>query len=131
MYIHMHKHTHMYMHTHTDTCTHTRIHVQAHRQMYRYTHVHTHRHTHTPKKSCSTSLFTHRARYCTLGGGREHSTVLPLLSLWSAIEQSDGSQCQRQIRPELQACKTALGDTLAPTIISTCQESENFSPNLG
>ncbi|CAI9574094.1 unnamed protein product, partial [Staurois parvus] len=45
--------------------------------MYRYTHVHTHRHKHT-LKSCSTSLLTHRAGYCTLGGGREHSTH-PLL----------------------------------------------------
>ncbi|CAI9601180.1 unnamed protein product, partial [Staurois parvus] len=58
--------------------------------MYKYTHVHTHRHmyncpcvhrnthvhVHTPLppiKSCSTSLFTHRSGYCTLGGGREHS----------------------------------------------------------
>ncbi|CAI9592741.1 unnamed protein product [Staurois parvus] len=42
--------------------------------MYRYTHVHAYTDTHTPIKSCSTSLFTHRAGYCTLGGGREHST---------------------------------------------------------
>ncbi|CAI9616818.1 unnamed protein product [Staurois parvus] len=43
--------------------------------MYRYTHVHTHTYTPpSPLKSCSTSLFTHRAGYCTLGGGREHST---------------------------------------------------------
>ncbi|CAI9615703.1 unnamed protein product, partial [Staurois parvus] len=41
--------------------------------MYRYTHVHTHRH-HPPIKSCSTSLFTHRSGYCTLGGCRKHST---------------------------------------------------------
>ncbi|CAI9581242.1 unnamed protein product [Staurois parvus] len=55
----MYTHTHMYIHT--DTCTHV--------------HVHTHTHTHTPPiQSCSTSLFTHRAGYCTLGGGREHST---------------------------------------------------------
>ncbi|CAI9580110.1 unnamed protein product, partial [Staurois parvus] len=80
----------MYTQTHvrTYTHTHTHIHVHTRRQMYRYTHVHTHRHmynctcihrptqthTHTPIKSCSTSLFTHRSRYCTLGGGREHST---------------------------------------------------------
>ncbi|CAI9589372.1 unnamed protein product, partial [Staurois parvus] len=53
----MHKHTYMYIHTDTCTCT----------------HVHLHTHTH-PIKCCSTSLFTHRAGYCTVGGGREHST---------------------------------------------------------
>ncbi|CAI9603153.1 unnamed protein product, partial [Staurois parvus] len=68
MYVHTHKHTHIHMYTHTyiyilaDTCTD------------RYTHVHTHTDTHTPIKSCSTSLFTHRAGYYTLGGGREHNT---------------------------------------------------------
>ncbi|CAI9593820.1 unnamed protein product [Staurois parvus] len=72
-YIHTCTCTHMYMHA--DTCTHT------------------HTHTHPPIKSCSTSLFTHRVGYCSLGGGREHSTLLALLSLRSAIEQS-GSQCQ-------------------------------------
>ncbi|CAI9553566.1 unnamed protein product, partial [Staurois parvus] len=75
------------MYTQTHTHVHTHIHVQIH--IYRYTHVHTHRHmymhtqthtnthmyTHThPIKSCSTLLFTHRSGYCTLGGGREHST---------------------------------------------------------
>ncbi|CAI9551396.1 unnamed protein product, partial [Staurois parvus] len=73
MYVHTHKHTHTQTHAHT----HTHIHVHTRRHMYRYTHVHTHRHTHTPpspQKSCSTSLFTHRAGYCTLGGGREQST---------------------------------------------------------
>ncbi|CAI9612174.1 unnamed protein product, partial [Staurois parvus] len=63
----------MYTHTHThrDTCTHT------HTCTYTKTHVHAHMYTHThtpPIKSCSTSLFTHRAGYCTLRGGREHST---------------------------------------------------------
>ncbi|CAI9580756.1 unnamed protein product, partial [Staurois parvus] len=52
--------THTYMYIHADTCTDTNMYI--------------HRHAHTPIKSCSTSLFTHRARYCTLGGGREHST---------------------------------------------------------
>ncbi|CAI9587160.1 unnamed protein product, partial [Staurois parvus] len=49
------------------------IHTQTHVHTYTYTHRHTHTHTH-PIKSCSTLLFTHRAGYCTLGGGREHST---------------------------------------------------------
>ncbi|CAI9618306.1 unnamed protein product, partial [Staurois parvus] len=83
--------TYTQTHVHTDTCTyihtnmyiHTQTHVHTHRHMYRYTHVHTHRHIHmhtqththtTPIKSCSTLLFTQRGRYCTPGGGREHST---------------------------------------------------------
>ncbi|CAI9549897.1 unnamed protein product [Staurois parvus] len=60
-------HTHMYMRTHTHTCTYTKTHVQ----------IHTCTYTQTPPpsiKSCSTSLFIHRSGYCTLGGGREHST---------------------------------------------------------
>ncbi|CAI9617051.1 unnamed protein product, partial [Staurois parvus] len=72
------------MYIHTDTCTHIHVHICRH--MYRYIHIHRHMYmhtqtptnahkcTHTPIKSCSTSLFTHRAGYCTLGGGREHST---------------------------------------------------------
>ncbi|CAI9606095.1 unnamed protein product [Staurois parvus] len=95
MYIHTQKHvhtdtctyihTHMYMHTDTCTNTHTSTYTQTHVQIHTYTdtctcihtHTHVHKHTHTPPppiKSCSTSLFTHRARYCTLGEGREHST---------------------------------------------------------
>ncbi|CAI9550376.1 unnamed protein product, partial [Staurois parvus] len=60
-------HTHGHMYTHTHTCTYMQTHVQIH------TCTHTHHHP-PPIKSCSTSLFTHRAGYCTLGGGREHST---------------------------------------------------------
>ncbi|CAI9587139.1 unnamed protein product [Staurois parvus] len=55
----MYMHTHMYIHTDTCTCIHTCTYTQT---------------PPPPIKSCSTSLFTHRARYCTLGGGREHST---------------------------------------------------------
>ncbi|CAI9583679.1 unnamed protein product, partial [Staurois parvus] len=74
MYIHTQKHVHTrtethvhtstYRHIHTGTCTHT------HTCTYTQTHVQIHRHI----KSCSTSLFTHKSRYCTLGGGREQST---------------------------------------------------------
>ncbi|CAI9590221.1 unnamed protein product, partial [Staurois parvus] len=70
--------TQTHVHTYTDTCTHIHTHVNAHtlvhtrRHMYKCTHVHVHTHTH-PIKSCSTSMFTHRSGYCTLGGGREHS----------------------------------------------------------
>ncbi|CAI9583720.1 unnamed protein product, partial [Staurois parvus] len=94
MYIHTHTETHAHRetctHTHTDTCTYTQTYVHTYtdtctyRHMYTQTHVctytqthtctHTQTHTHSPIKSCSTLLFTHRAGYCTLGGGREHST---------------------------------------------------------
>ncbi|CAI9609433.1 unnamed protein product [Staurois parvus] len=61
MYTHTHTHTHTYMYIHADTCTDT--------------HMYLHTDTCTcPIKSCSTSLFTHRAGYCTLRGGREHNT---------------------------------------------------------
>ncbi|CAI9578611.1 unnamed protein product [Staurois parvus] len=76
MYTHAQRHmyTHTYMYIHADTCTDT--------------HMNIHTQTHTPPppppiKSCSTSLFTHRSRYCTLGGGREHSTH-SLLSFYCA-----------------------------------------------
>ncbi|CAI9607472.1 unnamed protein product, partial [Staurois parvus] len=65
MYVHTHKHTH------TCTCPHKCTYTQTHVQIHTCTYTHTHTH---PIKSCSTSLFTHRAGYCTLGGGREHST---------------------------------------------------------
>ncbi|CAI9589251.1 unnamed protein product, partial [Staurois parvus] len=61
MYIHRNTHAQTHVHTYTDTCTY------IHRHMYMHTQTHT-------IKSCSTSLFTHRAGYCTLGGGREHNT---------------------------------------------------------
>ncbi|CAI9579706.1 unnamed protein product, partial [Staurois parvus] len=66
----------MYTHTHTDTdtCIHTQARTDTHAHRYMYIHMHRHTHTTPPIKSCSTSLFTHRAGYCTLGGGREHST---------------------------------------------------------
>ncbi|CAI9618309.1 unnamed protein product, partial [Staurois parvus] len=82
MYIHMHRH------------------MYTHRHMYVHTHKHRHMyiHTHSPVKSCSTSLFTHRAGYCTLGGDREHSThsflcfhCAHLLSSLSAPNANDRS----------------------------------------
>ncbi|CAI9550275.1 unnamed protein product [Staurois parvus] len=73
MYIHTHVRTdtHTYMYIHADTCTYicTYIHTDI------CTYIHMYVQTHPPPiKSCSTSLFTHRSGYCTLGGGREHST---------------------------------------------------------
>ncbi|CAI9621379.1 unnamed protein product [Staurois parvus] len=140
--MHIHTHTETCTHTHRDTCTHTPIqthvythtqtctdthmyihtqtHVHTHTQTHVHTHIHVHKHTH-PYKSCRTSLFTHRAGYCTLGGGREHSThsflcfhCAQLLSSLTAPSANDRSG----LRSELLS-KTALGDTLAPTIISS------------
>ncbi|CAI9531945.1 unnamed protein product, partial [Staurois parvus] len=62
MYIHRNTHAQTHVHTHRHMCIHTQ------------THTDTCTNTHTSIKSFSTSLFTHRAGYCTLGGGREHST---------------------------------------------------------
>ncbi|CAI9544140.1 unnamed protein product, partial [Staurois parvus] len=76
---HVHTRTFRHMYTHTDNCTdtHMYIHTDTCTIVHAYTDTHkthTHVHTHTPSiKSCSTSLFTHRSGYCTLGGGREHS----------------------------------------------------------
>ncbi|CAI9554191.1 unnamed protein product, partial [Staurois parvus] len=67
-YVHTHRHMYIHRNTHAQTYVHMYIHRNTHAQAY----VHTHRHH--PIKTCSTSLFTHRAGYCTLGGGREHST---------------------------------------------------------
>ncbi|CAI9622573.1 unnamed protein product, partial [Staurois parvus] len=72
----------MYTQTHvcTYTQTHTHRHMYTHTYMYIYadtcidTHMYMHTQTHPPIKSCSTSVFTHRAGCYTLGGGREHST---------------------------------------------------------
>ncbi|CAI9539108.1 unnamed protein product, partial [Staurois parvus] len=82
---HVYTHRHVQTHIHTDTCTYAEIHthtctyINTHTYMYIHadacTDTHRHIHTHKPPiKSCSTSLFTHRSGYCTLGGGREHST---------------------------------------------------------
>ncbi|CAI9597765.1 unnamed protein product [Staurois parvus] len=69
MYVHTHKHTHTqtHVHTHVHTRTYTQTHVQIHTCTYTQTPA-------PPIKSCSTSLFTHRSGYCTIRGGREHST---------------------------------------------------------
>ncbi|CAI9541698.1 unnamed protein product [Staurois parvus] len=112
MYIHRNRHaqTHVHTYRHTRTCTHTQT----------QTHIHTRRHT--PIKSCSTSLFTHRAGYCTLGEGKEHSThsflcfhcaqVLSSLTAPSANDRSGlSSKPAQQDGPG--------GHALAPTIIST------------
>ncbi|CAI9542864.1 unnamed protein product [Staurois parvus] len=91
--------------------------------MYRYTHVHAYTDTHTHTQSCSTSLFTHRARYCTLGGGREHSThsflcfhCAQLLSSLTAPSANDRSGLSSET-----AQQDGPGGHACPTIISTRQ----------
>ncbi|CAI9588578.1 unnamed protein product [Staurois parvus] len=87
----MYRHTYMYIHT--DTCTHT------------YIQIHTQTHTQSYKKLQYFITFTHRAGYCTLGGGREHSThsflcfhFVHLLSSLTAPSTNDRSS------PEFRAC---------------------------
>ncbi|CAI9573131.1 unnamed protein product, partial [Staurois parvus] len=105
----------MYMHTHTDTCTHTQTHVHIH------TCIYTHHHPPPPIKRCSTSLFTHRSGYCTLGGGREHSThsllcfhCAQLLSSLTASSANDRSGLSSE-----RAQQDGPGGHTHPTIIST------------
>ncbi|CAI9534288.1 unnamed protein product, partial [Staurois parvus] len=136
-YIHRHLYTQTHVRTYTQTHTNTHIHIRRH--MYRYTHVHTdtctivhaytdtHKHTHMytytppPIKSFSTSLFTHRAGYCTLGGGREHSThsflcfhCAQLLSSLTAPSANDRSSLSSE-----PAQQDGPGGHTCPTITST------------
>ncbi|CAI9532530.1 unnamed protein product [Staurois parvus] len=79
--------------THTRTCTYTQTHVQL------YMHTQTHKHTHTtiptPHKKLQYLVVHSQIRVLhSRGRQRAQHTFLPLLSLRSAIEQSDGCQCQ-------------------------------------
>ncbi|CAI9535272.1 unnamed protein product, partial [Staurois parvus] len=106
--------THTHTHTHTDTCIHIQTCTYVHtRHMYVHTHMYMHTQPTPPIKSCSTSLFTHRSRYCTLGGGREHSThsllcfhCVQLLSSLTARSANDRSGLSSE-----PAQQTALWDT--------------------
>ncbi|CAI9554459.1 unnamed protein product, partial [Staurois parvus] len=91
------------MYIHTDTCTDT--HMYIHTDMYMHTQTHTNTHTHTQpyKKLQYFVAFTHRTEYCTLGGGREHSThsflcfhFAQLLSSLTAPSASDISSPEFQ-----------------------------------
>ncbi|CAI9593682.1 unnamed protein product, partial [Staurois parvus] len=132
-YTHTQTYTYTHTHTHTETCTHTD--TCTHTHTYTHTHVHTHRHMYncTCIKSCSTLMFTHRSGYCTLGGGREHSThsllcfhCAQLFSSLTAPSANDRSSLSSE-----PAQQDGPGDTLAPTIISTCYwRAEVSSPGL-
>ncbi|CAI9554394.1 unnamed protein product [Staurois parvus] len=82
MYTHTCTDTHMYIHTDTCTCIHT--------------HTCTHVNTHTPPYKKLQYFVVHSQSRVLHSRGRQRAqhTLLPLLSLRSAIEQSDGSQCQ-------------------------------------
>ncbi|CAI9598416.1 unnamed protein product, partial [Staurois parvus] len=75
--------------------------------------------------------FTHSSGYCTLGGGREHSThsflCFHCAQLLSSLMASSASE--RAGLSTEPAQQDGPGGTLAPTIISTCQckqASANF-----
>ncbi|CAI9570195.1 unnamed protein product [Staurois parvus] len=122
MYIQTHVNTYTdtctYIHTNThtySTCTYTQTHVQIHTctytqthvQLYMHTQTYTHMYTHTPPTHKKLQYFVIHSQIRVLhsrGRQRAQHTLLALLSLRSAIEQSDGCQCQLQIRPELRAC---------------------------
>ncbi|CAI9596338.1 unnamed protein product [Staurois parvus] len=100
MYIHTHKNTHMYMHTHTHLNTHTYMYIHADTCtiVHAYTDTHTCTLTHTPllphKKLQYFVVHSQIRVLHSRGRQRAQHTLLALLSLRSAIEQSDGSQCQ-------------------------------------
>ncbi|CAI9551677.1 unnamed protein product, partial [Staurois parvus] len=129
-------HTHRHTYIHTDTCTYTYMYIRTDTCtiVHAYTDTHTCTRTYMHLiKSCSTSLFTHRSGYCTLGEGKEHCRhsllcfhCAQLLSSPTAPSANDRSGLSSE-----PAHKMALGDTLAPTIISTRigeQASGNFKP---
>ncbi|CAI9587473.1 unnamed protein product [Staurois parvus] len=62
--------------------------------MYRYTHVHILRHMNLYKKLQYFVVHSQSRVLHSRGRQRAQHTLLPLLSLHSAIEQFDGSQCQ-------------------------------------
>ncbi|CAI9558872.1 unnamed protein product [Staurois parvus] len=101
-YTEIHTHTDTCIHTqtctHTHTCTYTQTHVQIHTCTYTQTHVQLYMHTHTqtpPHKKLQYFVGHSQIRVLhSRGRQRAQHTLLPLLSLRSAIEQSDSSQCQ-------------------------------------
>ncbi|CAI9566415.1 unnamed protein product, partial [Staurois parvus] len=108
MYVHKHTRTH--------TCTCTQTHVHTCRHMYRHTCTHTHTHTKPYKKLQYFVTFTHRAGYCTLGGGREHSTHSFLCSHFAQLLSSltAPSASDRSGRVPSLLSKMALGTHLPP-----------------
>ncbi|CAI9569674.1 unnamed protein product [Staurois parvus] len=92
MYIHTHTHTRTY----TQTCTYTHVYINRHVQtrIHTDTYTCTYIHINTPYKKLQ-YFVVHSQRRVLHSRGRQRAqhTLLPLLSLRSSIEQSDGSQC--------------------------------------
>ncbi|CAI9609410.1 unnamed protein product [Staurois parvus] len=93
---HTHVHTHRHMNTHIHV--HTRRHMHNCTCIHRHTqtHTHVHVHTHTPPHKKLQYFVVHSQSRVLHFRGRQRAqhTLLALLSLRSAIERSDGSQCQ-------------------------------------
>ncbi|CAI9546543.1 unnamed protein product [Staurois parvus] len=90
MYTQTHVRTYTQTHTDTDTCTHTHTCTDTHRHMYMHTHTPVNSYKRLQYFRCSLTEPVLHSR----GRQRAQHTLLPLLSLRSAIEQSVGSQCQ-------------------------------------
>ncbi|CAI9571958.1 unnamed protein product [Staurois parvus] len=84
----VHARTDTRTHRHLHTCTYTQTHLQIDSCTYTQTHTH-------PYKKLQ-YFVVHSQSWVLHSRGRQRAqhTLLPLLSLRSAIEQSDGSQCQ-------------------------------------
>ncbi|CAI9552975.1 unnamed protein product, partial [Staurois parvus] len=123
MYIHTdtctYLHRHMYTQTHVHTYTHVHTHIHAGICIDTHMYIHTDTHTHLYKKLQYFVVHSQSRVLHSRGRQRTQHKLLPLLSLRSAIEQSDGSQCQRQCLSSKPAQQDGPGDTLTPTIIST------------
>ncbi|CAI9602029.1 unnamed protein product [Staurois parvus] len=92
-------HTHMYIHTHTDTCTDTHMYIYTDTLtcIHKHTHMYKHACTQTPpphKKLQYFIVYSQSRVLHSRGRQRAQHTLLPLLSMRSAIEQFDGSQYQ-------------------------------------
>ncbi|CAI9606673.1 unnamed protein product [Staurois parvus] len=83
-------HTHTYMYIHADTCTDTHMHIHADTCTDTYMHIHTPPHKKLQYFVVGSQIWVLHSR----GRQRAQHTLLSLLSLRSAIEQSDDSQCQ-------------------------------------
>ncbi|CAI9583873.1 unnamed protein product [Staurois parvus] len=99
MYIHTQKtctQTHRDTCTHKDTCIHTHTCTYTHTHMYMHTQTHTNTHAHTQPYKKLQYFVVHSQSWVLHSRGRQRAqhTLLSLLSLSSAIEQSDGSQCE-------------------------------------
>ncbi|CAI9559346.1 unnamed protein product, partial [Staurois parvus] len=89
------RHVHSVTRHQRDTCTHTHTHTHTHVQIHTCTctcinrHTQTHMYTHPPKKLQSFIVHSESRVLHSSGRQRAQHTLLALLSLHSAMEQSD------------------------------------------